>query len=99
MGDDIIQEPAPGDAACAEVKITRLLGRAARHGLGTAGMEGASCGQVGQIGRLARDRIQGILAAEPRHRAEQGSRVWVRGVVYLLPIWRLLYDIDRCDEA
>src|SRR6185369_3097120 len=73
------QEPAPGDAAVTEIEVARLLGRAAGQGLGAARVEGASRGQGGQVRRLARDRIQGLLAAELRHRAEQGARVRVLG--------------------
>src|SRR5438876_3980149 len=84
-GDDIFQEPAPGDATVGEMEISRLFRHAARHGLGTAGMEGAPRGQAGRVGRLARDRVQRLLAAELRHRAEQGARVRVPGTIEQLP--------------
>src|SRR6266850_2708448 len=86
-------EPAPGDATVAEGEVARLLGHAAWHGLGAARMKRATRGQVRQVGRLARDRIQRLLAAELRHRAEQGSRVRVLGVVEQLPHRRLLDDL------
>src|SRR5712692_5637800 len=89
-GEDIFQEPAPGDASVAEVEVRRLLGHAAWHDLGAAWMERTSRGQVGQVGRLAGDRIQRLLAAELRHRAEQGSRVRVLRGVEQLPDGRLL---------
>ena len=87
------QEPAPGDAAVTEAEVARLLGRAAGHGLGAARVEGASRGQGREIGWLARDRVQGLLAAELRHRAEQGARVRVLGGVEQLPHRRLLDDL------
>src|SRR2546422_8946588 len=74
-GEDIFQEPAPGDASVAEAEVPRLLGHAAWHGLGAARMEGASRGQVGQVGRLAWDRIQRLHAAELRHRDYQSALV------------------------
>src|SRR5437870_4329868 len=92
-GDDIFQEPAPRDASVAEVEVPRFLGHAAWHGLGAARMEGASRRQVGQVGWLARDRIERLLAAELRHRAEQGPRVRVLGGVEQLPDGRLLDDL------
>src|SRR6266481_9399508 len=69
-GDGIFQEPAPGDAAVTDVKVPRLLGHAVGHRLRAAGMEGAARGQARQVGRLARDRVERLLAAELRHRAE-----------------------------
>src|SRR5712691_11288274 len=93
MGDDIVQEPAPGDASGAEVDVAWLLGLAARHGFGTARMEGTSRRQVRQIRRLARDRIERLLAAELGHRAEQGPRVRMPGLVEQLPHRRLLDDL------
>src|SRR5437867_3410901 len=92
-GDDIFQEPAPGDASGGEMEIPRLLRHAAGHGLGAARMERTSRRQGGQVGRLARDRIQRLLAPELRHRAEQGARVRMLGTVEQLPHRRLLDDL------
>src|SRR5213596_3364263 len=49
--------------------------------IGTARMEVTAGRQVGQVGWLARDRIQRFLAAELRHRADQGARVRMLGGV------------------
>src|SRR6266545_2744737 len=46
-----------------------------------------------QVGWMARNRIQRLLAAELRHRAEQGSRVRMLGVVEQLPHWRPLDEL------
>src|SRR6266850_8446249 len=78
-GEDIVQQPAAGNASVAEVEVRRLFRHAAGHGLGAAGMEGAARGQAGEVGRLARDRVERLLAAELRHRAQQGARVRVLG--------------------
>src|SRR2546427_1623149 len=86
-------EPAPGDAPVAEVEVPRLLVHAAWQRFRAARMKRASRGQVREIGWLTRDRIQGLLAPELRHRAEQGSRVRVLGVVEELPHRRLLDDL------
>src|SRR2546427_6807295 len=48
-------------------------------------MEMTAGRQVGQVGWLARDRIQRLLAAELRHRADQGARVRMLGGVEQLP--------------
>src|SRR4029450_8444359 len=74
-------EPATGDASLAEVEVSRLLARAARQHLRAARMKRASGGQVCQIRRLAGDRVERLLAAELRHRAEQGSSVRVPGII------------------
>src|SRR4029434_6111274 len=81
------QEPAPGDAAVTEVEVPRLLRRAAGNCLGAARVEGASRGQGSQVGWLPRNRIQGLLAAELRHRAEQGPRVRMLGGIDELAYW------------
>src|SRR5687768_14081061 len=81
-GDDIaFQQPAAGDGPVAEADVLRLVGHAAGHRLGTARMEGAAARQVGGVGGLARNRIQRLLAAELRHRPQQGTRVRMLGVV------------------
>src|SRR5438132_11707171 len=80
-GEAIAHEPAPRDAAAGEVDIARFFGRAAGHRLGAARVEGAARREVGQVRRLAGDRVQGLLAPELRHRAEQGARVRMLGVV------------------
>src|SRR5512145_2085100 len=69
-GDDIFQEPASGHASVAEAHVPRLVGRAAGQRLGAARVEGAARGQPGEIRRLARNRIERLLAAELGHRAE-----------------------------
>src|SRR5262245_8596230 len=74
-GGDIVQEPAPRDAAVARAKVARLLGHASRHDVGTARMKRAPHGQMGQVRGLTADRIERLLAAEPRHRAEECPRV------------------------
>src|SRR6266568_1928970 len=88
-----VEEPAPGDTSVARVEVSRLVGDAAWQDLGAARMEGASRGQVRQVGWLACDRIQRLLAAELRHGAEQGSRVRVLGRVEQLPHRCLLDDL------
>src|SRR5262245_10987381 len=87
------QEPAPGDAAVAKVDVPWLLARASGDGFGTARVKGASRGQRGEVGRLPRDRIEGLLAAEPGHRAHQGARVGVLGIVEQFTHRRLLDDL------
>src|SRR6266850_4347188 len=91
-------EPAPGDAAVGEAEIPGLVGRAAWQDIGAAWMEVTPGRQVGQVGRLARDRIQRLLAAELRHRADQGARVRVLGGVEQLPHRRLLDDLARVHD-
>src|SRR2546426_6130509 len=92
-------EPAPGDAPVAEVEVPRLLVHAAWQRFRAARMKRASRGQVREIGWLTRDRIQGLLAPELRHRAEQGSRVRVLGVVEELPHRRLLDDLAGIHDG
>src|SRR5205809_786049 len=92
-GEDIVQEPAPRDAAVAEPEVRRLLAHAAWHGLGAARMEGTARRQARQVGGLAGNRIQRFLAAELGHRAEQGARVGVLRLVEQLPHRRLLDDL------
>jgi hypothetical protein len=55
----------------------RLLDAAAIESVGAARMEGAAEWELGQIGRLAGDGVQGLLAADLRNRAEQGFGVRV----------------------
>src|SRR5207248_10664151 len=69
--------PATRPPFAADPDFTGFLDAAARHRLGTARVEGAARRQRGQIGRLARDREQLLLAAELRHRAEQAPGVGV----------------------
>src|SRR2546427_4287724 len=92
-GEGIAHEPAPRDAAVREAEIVRLLGRAARDGLRAARMKGAAPWQTCQIWGLAGDRVQGLLAAELRHRAQQGARVRMLGVVEELAHRPLLDDL------
>src|SRR4030095_16687684 len=87
------QEPAAGHTAVTEGEVARLLGRAAGQDLGAARVEGASRGQGGQVGWLARDRIQGLLASEILHRDEQGARVRVLGGIEQLSHRRLLDEL------
>src|SRR2546422_5646423 len=74
-------EPAPGDASIGELDVAGLIGRAAGQDIGAARMKMTAGRQVGQVGWLARDRVQRLLAAERRHRADQGARVRVLGGV------------------
>src|SRR5437016_6182955 len=92
-GEDIVQEPAPGDAAVAKDKVARLVARATRHDVGAPRMEGASRGQVRQVRRLAADGVKRLLVAELRHRAEQRARIGVLGIVEELAHGRLLDDL------
>src|SRR3989442_224874 len=92
-------EPAPGDASVGEAEVPGLVGRAAWQDIGAARMEVTAGRQVGQVGWLARDRIQRLLAAELRHRAEQGSRVRVLGVVEQLPHRRPLDELTRIHHG
>src|SRR5688572_15971290 len=93
-GDDIVfQQPAPRDGPVAEAAVSGLVGHAAGHHLGTARVERAAPRQVRRVGWLARNRIERLLAPELRHRAEQGARVWVLGVVEQLAYRRLLDDL------
>src|SRR5215813_7685776 len=55
-GEDIVQEPAPRDAAVARANVARLLGHAARHDVGAARMKGAPGGETGQVRGLPADR-------------------------------------------
>src|SRR5438105_13343926 len=88
-GEDIVQEPAPGDAAVAQNDVARLVTHAARHDVGTPRVEGTPRGQVRQIGRLAADGVERLLVAELRHRAEQRARGGVFGTVEELAHRRL----------
>src|SRR5438094_9623617 len=92
-GEDIVQEPAPGDAAVAQDKVARLVARATRHDVGAPRMEGASGGQVRQVRRLAADGVKRLLVAELRHRAEQRARIGVLGIVDARAHGRLLDDL------
>src|SRR6266566_5121374 len=92
-------EPAPGDASVGEAEVPGLVGRAAWQDIGTARMEVTAGRQVGQVGWLARDRIQRFLAAELRHRADQGARVRMLGGVEQLPHRRLLDDLARIHHG
>src|SRR6267142_6393167 len=92
-------EPASGDASVGEAEVPRLVGRAAGQDVGAARMEVTTGRQVGKVGRLARDRIQRLLVAELRHRADQGARVRVLGSVEELPHRRLLDDLARVHHG
>src|SRR5262245_38845815 len=98
-GEDIVQEPAPRDAAVARAKVARLLGHAPRHDLGTARMERTPRGQIGQVRGLTADRIERLLAAQARHRAEQRARVRMLGRVEELAHWRLLDDLAGVHDG
>src|SRR5687768_5017676 len=91
-GGGMVHEPAAGDAAVALGEVARFFARAARQRLGAAGVEGAARRQARQVRRLARDRVERLLAAELRHRAEQCPRVGVLGRVEQLADGRLLDD-------
>src|SRR5438552_2546658 len=67
-GDAIAHQPAAGDAVVAGVNVLRLVGRAAREHFRAARVKGAARGQAGEVRRLARDRVERLLAAELRHR-------------------------------
>src|SRR5438445_9711082 len=92
-GEDIVQEPAPGDAAVAKDNVARSVTQATRHDVGAPRMEGASRGQVSQVRRLAADGVKRLLVAELRQRAEQRARVRVLGIVEELAHGRLLDDL------
>src|SRR5262245_55894638 len=76
-----LQEPAAGDAAVTEMDVVRLVHPTAGEGVGAARVEGAPARESGQVGGLAGNRVERLLAAELRHRAEQSPRVGMLGVV------------------
>src|SRR5688572_9457057 len=94
-GDAIFHEPAAGHASVVDVNVARLVRRTARQRVGAAGMEGASGRAIGEIRRLARDRVERILAAELRHRADQRARVRMLRIVEQRTHRRLLDDAAR----
>src|SRR5713101_1866211 len=68
-------EPAPRRPRAADLHLWRLFAGATRQCRGAARVKGAARRQGREIGRLAGDREQLFLAAELRHRAEQGLGV------------------------
>src|SRR5882672_6110053 len=80
-GEAIVHEPAPRHAFAGDAEVGGLVHRAAGQRVGAARVEGAARRKARQIRRLAGDRVQGLLAPELRHRAEEGARVRVLGVV------------------
>src|SRR5215471_18351637 len=87
------QEPAAGDAAVAEVDVAGLLGPAASLHVRAARVERTAGGESSQVGRLPRNRIEGVLAAELRHRAEECTRVRMLGMVEQLANGGCLHDL------
>src|SRR2546426_4390189 len=79
LGDG--RQPAPRGDAIAERLIPRLLGPTALHRPRAARMEAAARREVGQIWRLARDRVEGLLGPELRDGVEQGAAIRMQGVV------------------
>src|SRR5215510_11209028 len=98
-GEDIVQEPAAGDAPVARAEVTRLVGHATRHDLRAARVERAAGREPGQVRGLAADGIERLLAAELRHRADQGARVGMLGGVEELAYRRLLDDLARVHDG
>src|SRR5262245_28666108 len=94
-----VQQPAPGHAAVAQPDVLGLLDRASGHGCGTAWMKSASPGQGREVWRLAGNRIEGLLAAELRHRAHEGPRVGMLGFVEQLAYGRVLDDPARVHHG
>src|SRR5438105_6202 len=56
-------EPAPRRPGVADLHLRRFIGRATRQGLRATRVKGASAGEGREIGRLARDGEQLLLAA------------------------------------
>src|SRR5216683_5513677 len=83
--DDLwLGEPAPGRPRATDLYLWRFFESAARQRRGAARVKGAARRQGGEIGRLARDGEQLLLAAELRHRAKQRLGVgMLRGVEQL----------------
>src|SRR5262245_46390203 len=98
-GEDIVQEPAAGDAPVARAEVRRLVGHAARHDLRAARVERAAGREPGQVRGLTADGIERFLAAELRHRADQGARVGMLGGVEELAHRRLLDDLARVHDG
>src|SRR5215813_6864634 len=98
-GEDIVHEPATGDASVARAEVTRLIGHAARHDLRAARVERAPGWEPGQIRGLTADGIERLLAAELRHRADQRARVGMLGGVEELAHGRLLHDLARVHDG
>src|SRR5262245_35815968 len=92
-GGAMFQKPAACDAAVGKLEVGRLRGRAALHGLATARMEGAPGRKAREVRRLPGDRVERLLAAELRHRAQQRARVRMLGIVEQLLHRRLLDDL------
>src|SRR5262245_52516900 len=90
-GGAMFQKPAACDAAVGKLEVGRLRGRAALHGLATARMEGAPGRKAREVRRLPGDRVERLLAAELRHRAQERPRVRVLRIVEQL-LHRCLLD-------
>src|SRR5271166_5849137 len=73
----LIEQPAPCRPIPSEAAVGGLLLAALRHGVGATGVERAARRQLGEIGGLARDGVERLLAAELRHRAEQSLGIRV----------------------
>src|SRR4029077_6490050 len=71
----LIEQPAPRRPIRRQTAICGLLFRALRHGMSTARMKRTAWRQLGEIGRLTRDRVERFLAAQLWHRAKQGLGV------------------------
>src|SRR5262245_3307395 len=91
-GGAMFQKPAAGDGVT-EPEVRRLRGGATLHRLTAAGMEGTPGWQAREVRRLPGNRVERLLAAELRHRAQQRARVRVLRVVEQLLHRRLLDDL------
>src|SRR5882724_9068795 len=94
-----IDEPTARPPTIAKVEIPGLFQRAPRPRHGTARMKVAPRGQAGQIRRLARDGVEGLLTAELRHRAEQGFGIGVFWIREELPHGTVFDDLTSIHDC
>src|SRR5579884_1750396 len=71
----VVEEPAFGRPARGDRLFARFRGEAFRHRVRAARVKGAAPRQLRQIGRMAGDRVERLLAAELRGGAEQSRRI------------------------